>query len=166
MGAALVLGCSAQSRYRTLRIFFDGVPEPRAEAAVAPGSQSAAAAPAAQRIGRVVHEPYANKECDACHERAAGNSLVAINGQLCFQCHDLDLGKRYVHGPLASGGCLGCHDPHSSPYRHLLLSDSDGFCLNCHRRTDLRAVEGHGGDRVDCTSCHEAHMSDRRYLLR
>ncbi len=161
-------GCAGSTRYRVLSIFFDGVPapveEPVAEPGTAPGG-TASGAPA--RLGRVVHEPYANKECGACHDPGAGNSLTAPNGELCLQCHDLDLGKRYVHGPLAStGGCLVCHDPHSSPYRALLVSESDGFCLDCHDRSALGPADGHAGERTNCTACHEAHMSDRRYLLR
>jgi predicted CXXCH cytochrome family protein len=94
------------------------------------------------------------------------NALVAPGEQLCFLCHDLGTAKRYVHGPIASGGCLVCHDPHRSQYRHLLVSDAVGFCLHCHDRAALRPVAGHAAAAGQCTDCHEAHMSDRRYLLR
>ena len=75
------------------------------------------------------------------HERAWSPG----NGQLCGRCHELDLTRRYVHGPLASGGCTVCHDPHSSRYRYLLVSDSDGFCLSCH---DARRVAGRSRPRA------------------
>jgi predicted CXXCH cytochrome family protein len=94
------------------------------------------------------------------------NTLVAAGDELCFRCHALRLEKRYVHGPLASGGCMACHQPHTSPYRYLLVSASDSFCLRCHDRAGLVRIEGHLGEADNCTSCHDAHMSDKRYLLR
>jgi predicted CXXCH cytochrome family protein len=94
------------------------------------------------------------------------NALVAPGDELCFRCHDLRLDKPYVHGPLASGGCLVCHDPHRSRYRALLVSASDGFCFHCHEASSLQPIRGHesGGER--CTACHDAHMSDRPHLLK
>ena len=104
--------------------------------------------------------------------------------QLCVRCHELGAAKAYVHGPLASGGCLVCHDPHRSANRFLLVSASDSFCLQCHERAGLSVLavtegadsaaagagkdgsDGHAGDAADCTDCHDAHMSDRKYLLR
>lgn len=150
-----------------LTIFFDGVPEPRSEAPTPAQPAAVTAVPESARpTGLYKHEPYAQRECSACHDSAATNSLVLPREELCFQCHDFDLDKRYVHGPLVAGGCLLCHDPHSSSYPHLLLSGSDGFCLSCHSRQDLTKVAGHEEGRVDCTSCHEAHMSDKKYLLK
>jgi len=165
LAAALALGCGATTRHRVLSFFFDGVPQPQAPAAAAAPTQPAAAAQQS-RIGRVEHEPFAAKECDSCHDKGSSNGLVVSREKLCFQCHDFDLKAKYVHGPLVAGGCLLCHDPHSSPYKHLLRSDSDGFCLSCHDQRDLTKVDGHQAGRVDCTSCHEASMSDKKYLLK
>ena len=64
---------------------------------------------------------------------------------LCQRCHALDTTKAYIHGPLASGGCLVCHDPHRSPNRYLLVSASDGFCLHCHDRASLSSLSGSDG---------------------
>jgi predicted CXXCH cytochrome family protein len=162
--AALWIGCSPATRDKVLRTLFDGLPR-SATAAPAPAQQPGAEA-LPGRVGAIEHEPYAEKQCDACHDPRATNALVMPKRELCFQCHDFQPFQRYVHGPLAAGGCLLCHDPHSSPYRHLLLSASDGFCLSCHARADLRPVDGHQAPRTDCTSCHLAHMSDKKYLLR
>ncbi len=164
--AALGAGCNTATGHRVLRLFFDGVPEPKAAPAAVAAASGAQPAAEPRRVGRVEHEPYAAKECEACHDAKRTNSLVLPPEKLCFQCHDFDLSRKYVHGPLAAGGCLLCHDPHTSPYRHLLKSESDGFCLSCHDRRDLSKVEGHESPRTDCTSCHEAHMSDKKYLLK
>ena len=166
VACGLVLGCSAGTRHKVLSTLFDGVPPPKTAdtSAGAPGVASGAGGTAL--VARVAHEPFAAKQCDACHDAKATNNLVAPKRELCFQCHDFQPFKQYVHGPLASGGCLLCHDPHDSPNRNLLVDESDGFCLRCHDRADLRAVDGHEPDRLNCTECHEAHMSDRKYLLR
>ena len=161
---ALLVGCSAANHHRVLSIFFDGVPDPApAVAATAPAVQASLGR---QLVRPGEHGPYAAKLCSACHNSKATNALVVPAEQLCVRCHDFGAMKEYVHGPLASGGCLVCHDPHRSANRFLLVSASDGFCLKCHDRAGLSAVAGHGGESADCTACHEAHMSDRKYLLR
>lgn len=165
--AALVASCTASSRQKTLRIFFDGVPPPPpvATSEVSPGPggsvETAVAGPAI-----VEHAPYATKQCDGCHDRNGVGGLVAPRQELCLTCHDLPRDKRYVHGPLAAGDCLVCHRPHSSPNRYLLVSASDTFCFHCHASADLTAVDGHQGESATCTRCHDPHMSDRKYLLR
>lgn len=158
--AVVAASCSR----RALGMFFDGVPPERKAPAVA---EASSAAPARLRqVGTGEHGPYAAKLCDSCHERGATNALVVPRERLCSRCHELGTTKLYVHGPLSSGGCLVCHDPHSSRYRHLLVSESDEFCFRCHDRAEVVRIEGHGDDRAQCTDCHDAHMSDRKYLLK
>ena len=161
--AVLFAACEPAARYRVLSVLFDGVPPP-------PTPVSEVAAPAgAQPVRKIVygeHGPYAAKLCGACHESAATNKLVAPREQLCFRCHDIKMDKKYIHGPLASGGCTVCHDPHSSRYRYLLISESDSFCLHCHDRDTVMKTAAHSGVGEQCTVCHDAHMSDKRYLLR
>ena len=164
--ALLSASCATATRYKVLSFLFDGVPPPPApgtasQAAGAPGG--AAAAPVLMSRD---HGPYAARMCGACHEAAATNALVEPKDQLCFRCHELRVDRRYVHGPVASGGCLVCHDPHSSPYRFLLVSDSDSFCFHCHDHAAVAAVPGHEGVESGCTGCHDAHASDTKFLLR
>lgn len=159
--AAWLPGCS----HRVLSIFFDGVPAPAAQKEVPqqPGSATGRAISAGTFSN---HGPYAARLCEACHVKQT-NALVAPVNELCYKCHELQLNKKYVHGPLASGGCVVCHDPHSSPYGHLLVSESSNFCVRCHDTTDLSQNPAHqeAGDR-QCTDCHDAHMSDKPYLLK
>lgn len=163
--AAFCLGCSAETRGRILPIFFDGVPPPRS-AGGAPAPGSAPASSAGGQPGYREHGPYAARLCGACHEAAATNALVAPPDQLCFQCHALRLDKTYVHGPIASGGCLVCHDPHRSPNAALLVSASDSFCFYCHVPRSVRSIPGHESIEGGCTECHDAHASDQRHLLK
>lgn len=167
---AFVAGCSTAKHHRVLSFFFDGVPDP--DAAVVSTAPAVQASVGRQLVRPGEHGPYAAKLCDSCHDSKATNALVVPADQLCARCHELGATKAYVHGPLASGGCLVCHDPHRSANRFLLVSASDVFCLQCHDRGALSPLgdgagaNAHAGEAADCTDCHEAHMSDRRYLLR
>jgi hypothetical protein len=38
--------------------------------------------------------------------------------------------------------------------------------VRCHDLRALRPVDGHEAGAAACTACHDAHMSDRPYLLR
>lgn len=166
LAAMLAVGCDAASRYKVLSFFFDGVPPPKPPEPP-PGAPAAASAVQPRRVGYREHGPYGARMCNACHTPGISNALVAPPDQICFQCHDIKLNKKYIHGPLASGGCLACHDPHSSQYRYLLMSASDTFCLHCHDARDLARVPAHGGGYEEqCTTCHDPHMSDKKYLLR
>jgi len=164
--ALLSIGCSATTRHKVLTLFFDGVPEPRQEVAPAlsPTAQPQIAPP--RQVGYQEHGPYAARLCNACHEAGATNALVAPRDQLCFRCHEFPQDPRYVHGPVVSGGCLVCHDPHSSQYRALLVSESDRFCFRCHDPASVERIEGHADFAEDCTTCHDAHGSDNKYLLK
>ncbi len=161
---AAAVACSAASRHKALTTFFDGVPPLKtAPASAAPSPASHAAA---QKASYTEHGPYAAKNCDACHLASAMNALVAPKDQLCGRCHEVSLDVTYVHGPLASGGCLVCHDPHRSRYAALLVADAATFCVRCHDRGALEAVPGHDDPQADCTACHDAHGSAQKYLLR
>jgi predicted CXXCH cytochrome family protein len=162
--AVSLTACDPAARYKTLHIFFDGVPNPDAAKKQVPAA--GATAPAADtRISFSQHGPYAAKLCTACHEPQT-NALIAPATELCFHCHELNLNKTYVHGPIASGGCLVCHDPHGSRYRYLLVSESDTFCLHCHDQQSIAQSPTHKNSKQQCTVCHDAHMSNKKYLLK
>ncbi len=164
--ASVTVGCSTATRHEVLTLFFDGVPEPKPAATGPEGPAQAAPGPSARSRIAGEHGPFAAKLCGACHQSAATNALIAPKDELCFVCHQFPREKKYVHGPLAAGGCLACHDPHSSRYRYLLVSEPETFCLQCHDERDLAKDEAHAGPERRCTNCHDAHMSDKRYLLK
>jgi predicted CXXCH cytochrome family protein len=165
VASALALGCNAATRYSVLAVFLDGVPPPQPkEEATAKLAGASASRP--RHTGYREHGPYAAKLCNACHVTGSLSELVAPREQLCLRCHELKTDKKYVHGPLASGGCLACHDPHSSQYRYFLLSESDSFCFRCHEPQVVARVAAHTNVGEQCTRCHDPHMSDNKYLLR
>ena len=163
----LTLGCTAETRYQVLSVFFDGVPAPKPPEPLEGTKVTSTSKDSRSRdVGYREHGPYGARLCTACHVPNSLSELVAPREQLCFQCHELTREKKYVHGPLASGGCLACHDPHSSQYRYFLLSASDDFCYRCHDQNAMGRVPAHADAGNECTKCHDPHMSDKRYLLR
>lgn len=169
----------------------------------------------AQEPMRFFHGPYASNECSRCHkmDMAPGGARGAKGGrsagvgwrssmagkdilrrpvdELCLPCHD-DFSQSsagneglWIHGPVSSGWCVMCHDPHASPYENLLLDGAiANLCAGCHRGEDLLATtrehrneSAPAGDETgelekvvslakDCTFCHDPHRGRDQRLLR
>ena len=87
----------------------------------------------------VKHGAMASSEgCASCHGAHASDYpslLRARMDQSCLSCHDKPLRtpdgrviedmaavlkSKYLHGPVASGDCSGCHEPHGAKYPGLL----------------------------------------------
>lgn len=159
-------GCADPGRHAILRAVFDGVPPPRKPVVAAPrrglGPDSVAAVPTVY-----VHPPYAEKQCEACHDAQGSNNVETVPA-LCFRCHDADsLTGAVVHPPVADGQCLTCHDPHQSLTPRLLVKDPKELCQQCHAvpaasETIVHAPVAAG----QCTACHEPHAGGQHALLR
>jgi predicted CXXCH cytochrome family protein len=162
--AAMVLlsGCSANTRYQALSFFFDGVPAP--EGAAIRGRDPGAKASAAATEQPSRHGPFDARMCDACHQ-AGTNKLLLPKDELCLKCHTFKPEKRQ-HGPVVSGGCLVCHDPHRSANQYLLVSKAKEFCAFCHDLGEIYSHDVHRGSDLACTECHNPHGSDNDFLLR
>jgi len=92
------------------------------------------------------------------------------SGSECLRCHEAfqkTLKSPSVHPLLKSGKCTGCHDPHTSTHKNLLISDVTTLCNSCHkemvpdkaRSSHKIVVEG------NCITCHDAHGSDNPFIL-
>jgi predicted CXXCH cytochrome family protein len=120
-----------------------------------------------ERHSLFLHDPFAADECFHCHKEAASprplasqqassapsrRGKVATGGgflrmevtELCFECHDEFSPERtardgvWLHGPVASGWCVTCHDPHKSRNPGLLRhAPAARLCLQCHERSEL-----------------------------
>jgi len=168
VGAIAAAGCSPETRYRTLSLFFDGVPDPAMQkpGAAGGGKGGTAATDPSGKPGYVSHGPYAAKLCEACH-RGDDNSLLLPVEDLCLNCHVLNIKKKHIHGPVASGGCRACHHPHGSGKPFLLSSEPTTFCLTCHARAAVANQEVHrSAQGTQCTECHDPHGSDNDHLMR
>ena len=111
------------------------------------------------------------KDCLRCHRPHAGprkSLLVAAPRKLCLQCHENDikskragtikgLGAELVkgarlHGPLASGDCAGCHEPHGN--------NESGFVRKAYPPTFYSPYKPEAY--ALCFSCHDASLAGLR----
>jgi predicted CXXCH cytochrome family protein len=179
-GMLFLTGCDPLTRHKVLTTIFDGVPSlPPPEdycrdAAVkkgqdlqANGQPDAAPRPAENSI----HEPYAEKRCNECHEAEktlVSGGLVKPKNELCFICHPDILKLSFAHGPAAVGDCLACHLPHEASYPFLLARERSTLCDKCHQEKRLAAAMH---DRFKtmgmvCVDCHDPHSGNSKYFLK
>lgn len=114
--------------------------------------------------------------------------LATETPALCLKCHEAKLFQgKLTHAPVATGMCLGCHNPHSSDHQGLLKKEPAALCLECHPevRKGPHVIAGFsrsghplGNEKKDvadplrpgkkfyCASCHEPHRSNQIKLNR
>lgn len=150
---------------------------------------------------KVVHAAV-HMGCGSCHakldasvvpHKPTGKFAKGLSAEvpaLCADCHDKDLFEgKVVHGPVAAGACLGCHNPHASDHQGLLKTEPATLCLDCH--SDIAkgphviagfTRSGHPlgnekkgkeaddplrpGKKFYCAGCHEPHRSELPKLNR
>lgn len=122
-------------------------------------------------VAAKLHPPFAEKSCDACHQRGYKSRRARRNpAQTCFACHDETAFQgKVVHGAVKKGQCTGCHDPHMSDRPRFLKAEGTGLCITCHgaiaAKMDLKDGSTHPPAKDDCTGCHSPHRSDVPRLL-
>jgi len=124
----------------------------------------------------------ANNLCLGCHEKTITRDTVTLTniGRLLRR-------SKTVHLPVVQGGCIMCHDPHSSAYLPLLTgyytseqyaearTENFELCFFCHdtdllevRETEyatnfrngllnLHALHSNGKKGRGCSMCHDPH---------
>ncbi len=99
-----------------------------------------------------VHGIIKGGGCTACHNPHASDERFLLTmpiNELCISCHNKYEGIKTGHPvgghPLAGDrdprrkdrefACTGCHNPHGSKYKYLLIGDILGghICTKCHR---------------------------------
>ncbi|MCX6294903.1 MAG: hypothetical protein NTX97_02365 [Bacteroidetes bacterium] len=172
----LIIRCTPEKKFHTLSTFFDGVPDSTKKTEVIVASQNAqnndtsvialVVAPKVPTEGSI-HKPFAEEKCTSCHAAGFSNSLILPPSLLCYTCHE-DFSKKYkvLHGPVASGNCLMCHNQHESKYNRLLLRKGQDLCLFCHQAKQVLSNAKHKtiGDK-NCTECHNPHGGEDRFVL-
>jgi predicted CXXCH cytochrome family protein len=169
----LLVSCSRVKHRDVLTFFFDGV-EPPSPAGFerGPRDPNEALVQAAQAPAWYVHEP--TRDCTNCHDtqrqsQSPGQAyLIAPVPGLCYECHDdPTVSAKFVHGPVAVGQCLFCHQQHKSRIKHLLLAAEPDLCYLCHDVANIVAIPAHLTERPSlCTDCHDPHVSFERPLLK
>lgn len=177
--AGMLSGCDPLTRHKTLSVIFDGVPSlPPPEQLCAEYAEKRVMAAREEFAGNKTkektsaeassHEPYTEKLCNDCHDKSKQDGLVRPKNEVCFVCHsDFVKGPR-VHGPVAVGDCLACHEPHEAAFPSLLKAGKNQICSKCHREKRL-ASDMHdklGAKGLLCTDCHDPHYGKAEFFLK
>lgn len=123
------------------------------------------------------HKPVKAGECESCHKATdqkhpktkKGAFTLTDNGKsgLCNECHERKDTMKFVHGPVASGDCLECHDVHQSNNKYQLREAGVALCFSCHEKAKFDRKYPHPPiSEGKCLGCHDPHQSDNRYMLR
>jgi predicted CXXCH cytochrome family protein len=169
----LVVSCNEVERYKVLTFLFDGVTPLRRQGLKDELIDSDSQGPAQTRPKSLwyVHEP--RKDCTLCHGKreqrrfSVQTHLIAPVPQLCYDCHtDYTVSVPFVHGPVAVGQCLFCHNPHKSKIEHLLKEPEPKLCYLCHDINTIESMPAHLPEQLSgCTDCHDPHAGSARALL-
>jgi len=173
----LFLACSPKLSYNVRSFIFDGVPEPtHVEVTVVKDTlpEKVTGNHKTQYLTKVVevnkfnlHPPYQQHKCVKCHDKNSMGKTRQPMPQLCNQCHD-DFNKKYavVHGPVISGSCTKCHEPHKSKFKKLLVKENQKLCFSCHNAPRLLKKTIHKKiGTTSCTSCHNPHGGSTNLML-
>ncbi len=154
------------------------------------------------------------KACLNCHDPHGSTqsaNLVRPALDLCLGCHNHPLvgtdGKdynittivttgKYKHGPVETGECAACHDPHGSAHAMILTAafpvpfytaysaDKYALCFQCHDQAlaesatttdatgfrngtqNLHYVHVHREKGRTCRACHQIHAGDQPRHIR
>lgn len=172
-------GCDPLTTHKITSTIFDGVPtlpEPeeycREYHEKKLNDEAKTAIALAQQADRVrvssIHKPYEEKACNKCHDKTKDSGLIVPASQLCFTCHTNIAKSTFVHGPAAVGGCIECHEPHSTSTLSLLKTEGDKLCATCHQekrsteKLHLIATK----NSMHCTDCHDPHSGDVKFFLK
>ncbi len=169
-----VLSCDEVERHNVLTFFFEGVP-PLGQDELTDGLVNSDSQTLRQTRPKqlwYVHQP--RKDCSLCHDRSrqrvfsSKTYLIKPVPELCYECHaDYTTSASYVHGPVAVGQCLLCHNPHRSRIEHLLEEPQPQLCYLCHNIDTVKIIPAHlAKPEFACTDCHDAHTSSIKYLLK
>lgn len=120
------------------------------------------------------HFPVAREEqCQDCHElkREPFSYKKMIPSATCVssQCHSKMGQANFVHGPVGSGTCIACHNPHGSSFKGMITRPGAKGCYICHETEEEefkgKSVHAPVSEGV-CTDCHDPHQSPLRYQLK
>ena len=136
-----------------------------------------------------VHGPFGAAACNLCHldpgkrsvgvptsrsRPSAGQQLAYPLDTLCAGCHsekapaEVAASGLWQHGPVASGWCTSCHNPHKTRRQYMLTQDTNvAMCGQCHTPGALQYTSQHASNpEADCTGCHNPHAGRSRLLLK
>ena len=167
-------GCSLERDYEVLTFFFDGVPVPDSrlsEEELERRSSMRFAGGGGDPVSK--HLAYVERRCFECHGDQANYGFTtegfsSLGDGICMTCHGEAVDYDVLHGPVAAGACLTCHEAHVSRFSSLLVNEPTALCLDCHGE-EMRAVPRspmHADLERACLDCHDAHGGIDRSFTR
>ncbi len=123
------------------------------------------------------HTPVKAGECYSCHKptdkkhpkfkKEAFNLTDGGKSGLCNECHERKDTLKFVHGPVASGDCLDCHDVHQSDHKAQLKAPGAQLCYSCHDKSKHARPYPHAPIADgNCLGCHDPHQSNVKFMLK
>jgi predicted CXXCH cytochrome family protein len=131
-------------------------------------------APPPKKTAPKADKPAAARTAPAKSARSEKNAQMKLKpgaeGPLCLQCHVAfkeQLEKPFVHTPVKTRDCIGCHSPHASRHGKLLAADKSSVCLTCHSTLVVKEPKSTHKPVADgsCVSCHDPHASSNKAQL-
>jgi len=122
-----------------------------------------------------LHDPFASKQCDVCHQPAKDGKVVLTQAsakEICVTCHAdkaEQIEKAKVQHPGAAGDCTDCHDPHAGRSPGFPKPNPVAVCLGCHSEQAEQGKKQHVHQPAfeqGCATCHDPHGNDNEHLLR
>lgn len=113
------------------------------------------------------------EQCQDCHnlkgEPFSYNKMIPSATCASAQCHS-QMGKgNFVHGPVGSGTCIACHNPHGTSFKSMITRPGAKGCYICHEAEAeefkgkvIHAPVSEGG----CIDCHDPHQSSLKFQLK
>jgi predicted CXXCH cytochrome family protein len=180
--SVIIAGCDREARYKILTFFFEGVPpldgeENAMETEITTVEEATQPAVAQKKnVSRILQQRRFTKhdfvtDCNKCHMGGMGSGerqLIRPMPDLCYSCHtDYYATDGYLHGPIAVGECVFCHNPHKSKYVYLQEAAQPELCFRCHVRGNMVTITDHQ-EKLEtiCTDCHDPHVSSMKMLLK
>ena len=126
------------------------------------------------------HFPSSALLCNSCHQADPGKQQITVPvgrvESLCFDCHVNEnkwTSMSHIHGPVGTGDCTICHDPHGSANEFQLWANGQArLCVVCHEDKKKYLDSGQKRFKVHgilsargCVACHSPHATDHRFQL-
>ncbi len=121
-----------------------------------------------------LHTPIDQKvDCQSCHKldsTPVDYRRMNVMESTCQtdECHGEIGDDKYVHGPVGSGTCIACHNPHGSVEEYSVSRSGLLLCLVCHedKENELKQEYVHGIiTSSGCIDCHDPHESANKFQL-
>lgn len=115
-----------------------------------------------------IHKAIKNdKNCLDCHDpHTSENNFMLAEGQ-CYSCHEDKIADySFLHGPVSSNYCSGCHTSHDAGTPKLLIAEGRDLCLNCHSESTLYLKPAHKvAMEKNCLDCHNPHGGENQFMM-